>query len=62
MTHIEHCRCDAGPFAAHRGDTPNAWRPASMVRTVCPVLPDVEEERMLRALVSEGVSMFHRGP
>lgn len=33
-----------------------------MVDATCPVMPDVEEHRMLRALVYEGAVMSHGGP
>lgn len=43
-------------------DAPDLWQVTIMTRADCLVMPDIEEARMLRALVLEGVMLARRSP
>ncbi|AFT90337.1 hypothetical protein BUPH_08196 (plasmid) [Paraburkholderia phenoliruptrix BR3459a] len=62
MMRLDSCRCRARSCGARRRDFRCSWNEAATNGSACPVMPDIEEERMLRALVFEGLSVARRAP
>lgn len=62
MTRVDRCYCDAWSYTAHRGTAQASRVGAATDDSGCRVVPDIEEERMLRALLLEGAALASRGP
>ncbi|CAB4048548.1 hypothetical protein LMG9964_02189 [Paraburkholderia phenoliruptrix] len=62
MMTIDLSRCDAGTLTVYRCNASASCEGGSEGLSVCPVMPDFEEARMLQALVHEGAASARRAP
>lgn len=62
MTHPDCCRCSSRSCVEPRRYSRASRGDAATNGSACPVIADIEEERMLRALVSEGLAVARHEP